>query len=106
MMFLQLLHKLNQSGREIGFIFLIINPFSRGFNTTVDVKLQQWTEKELPRQCVQIGHLVLLEEFQSLIEREQKSRSYDPITNDLKMHVVQACRTRHQWDAKALDLLV
>ena len=77
-----------------------------GFNTTVDVKLQQWTEKELPRQCVDIGHQVLLDEFQGLIEREQKSRSYDPIANDLKMQVVQACRTRHQWDTKALDSLV
>ncbi|CAF1291467.1 unnamed protein product [Adineta ricciae] len=75
------------------------------FNTTVDVKLQQWAAKELPRQCIQISHLVLLDEFQSLIERDQKSRSYDPITNDLKMHVVQACRSRHQWDAKALDSL-
>jgi optic atrophy protein 1 len=71
----------------------------------VDVKLQQWTEKILPRQCVDIGHRVLLDEFQGLIEREQKSRSYDPITNELKMQVVQACRTRHQWDAKALDSL-
>ncbi|CAF1401347.1 unnamed protein product [Adineta steineri] len=75
------------------------------FNTTVDVKLQQWTEKELPRQCIHIGHLVLLDEFQGLIERDQKSRSYDPITNDLKMQVVQACRSRHVWDAKALDSL-
>lgn len=80
--------------------------FFSGFNTTVDVKLQQWAAKELPRQCIQIGHLVLLDEFQSLIERDQKSRSYDPITNDLKMQVVQACRSRHQWDAKALDSLV
>jgi optic atrophy protein 1 len=76
-----------------------------GFNTTVDVKLQQWTEKELPRQCVHIGHLVLLDEFQGLVERDQKSRSYDPIANDLKMQVVQACRSRHQWDTKALDSL-
>ncbi|CAF4874438.1 unnamed protein product, partial [Rotaria sp. Silwood1] len=75
------------------------------FNTTVDVKLQQWTEKVLPRQCIDIGHLVLLDEFQNLIEREQKSRSYDPITHDLKMQVVQECRTRHQWDVKALDSL-
>jgi hypothetical protein len=82
------------------------NFFFSGFNTTVDVKLQQWAEKELPRQCVEIGHQVLLNEFESLIEREQKSRSNDPITNDLKMQVVQACRTRHQWDAKALDSLV
>ncbi|CAF1170069.1 unnamed protein product [Rotaria sordida] len=75
------------------------------FNTTVDVKLQQWTEKVLPRQCIDIGHHALLDEFQNLIEREQKSRSYDPITNGLKMHVVQECRTRHQWDVKALDSL-
>jgi hypothetical protein len=47
-----------------------------------------------------------LDEFQALIEREQKNRSHDPIADDLKMQVVQACRSRHQWDAKALDLLV
>ncbi|CAF1579558.1 unnamed protein product [Rotaria magnacalcarata] len=75
------------------------------FNTTVDVKLQQWAEKELPRQCIDIGQFVLLDEFQNLIEREQKSRSNDPITNDIKLQVVQECRTRHQWDAKALDSL-
>ncbi|CAM4775508.1 unnamed protein product [Rotaria magnacalcarata] len=75
------------------------------FNTTVDVKLQQWAEKELPRQCIDIGQFVLLDEFQNLIEREQKSRSNDPITSDIKLQVVQECRTRHQWDAKALDSL-
>lgn len=76
------------------------------FNTIVDVKLQQWAEKILPRQCVDIGQSVLLDEFETLIEREQKSQSYDPITNDLKTQVVQECRTRHQWDSKALDSLV
>lgn len=60
----------------------------------------------MPRQCVRIGHLVLLDEFQALIEREQKSRSYDPIADDLKLQIVQECRSRHQWDAKAVDLLV
>ena len=70
------------------------------------MKLQQWAEKELPRQCVNIAHQVLLDEFQTLIEREQKSRSHDPITDDLKLQVLHACRTRHQWDAKALDSLV
>jgi hypothetical protein len=80
--------------------------FYSDFNTIVDVKLQQWTDKELPRQCVTIGHRVLLDEFQSLIDREQKSRTYDSIADEMKMHVVQACRTRHQWDTKALDSLV
>lgn len=72
----------------------------------MDVKLQQWADKELPRQCIDIGHGVLLDEFRSLIEREQKNRSHDPIANDLKMQVVQACRSRHLWDTKALDSLV
>lgn len=80
--------------------------FRSAFNTTVDVKLQQWAEKELPRLCVAIGQRVLLDEFQNLIAREQQSRSYDPITNELKREVVEACRTRHQWDSKALDSLV
>lgn len=70
------------------------------------MKLQQWAEKELPRRCVAIGHRVLLEEFQNLIDRELKKASHDPIADDLKTHVVDACRTRHQWDAKALDSLV
>ena len=77
-----------------------------GFNTTVDVKLQQWAEKELPRRCVAIGQRVLLDEFQSLIDRELKKAPHDPIADDLKTQVVQACRTRHQWDTKALDSLV
>lgn len=100
-------HKRNPSGRITeSESFLQSFCFSSTFNTTVDVKLQQWAEKELPRQCVEIGHHVLLDEFQSLIEREQKTRSHDPITDDLKMQVLHACRTRHQWDAKALDSLV
>lgn len=60
----------------------------------------------MPRECIDIGHNVLLDEFQNLIEREQKTRSYDPITNDLKVQIVEECRRRHQWDAKALDSLV
>lgn len=93
-------------------VTLVIEPlydlyrFSRGFNTIVDVKLRHWAEKELPRMCIDIGHRVLLDEFQNLVEREQKSPSHDPIANDLKLHVVQASRSRHQWDSKALDSLV
>ncbi|CAF1258064.1 unnamed protein product, partial [Didymodactylos carnosus] len=75
------------------------------FNTIVDVKLQQWAEKELPKQCVEIGQLVLLDEFRKLIDREQKSRQYDPIGDELKLSVVHSSRTRHQWDSKALDSL-
>jgi hypothetical protein len=107
MMFLPPLLKLSHSGKTLvpPSFFTLISFFS-GFNTTVDVKLQQWAAKELPRQCVHIGHLALLDEFQALLEREQKSRSHDPIAYDLKMQVVQVCRSRHQWDTKALDLLV
>lgn len=72
----------------------------------VDVKLQKWAEKELPKLCVEVGQKVLLEEFKNLIEREHRSRSYDPIASDLKFEVVQAAQSRHQWDTKALESLV
>jgi hypothetical protein len=88
------------------FVYARCSSLSSGFNTIVDVKLQQWAEKELPKQCIDIGHRVLLDEFQCLIEREQKSRAHDPIADDLKLHIVQACRSRHQWDSKASDSLV
>ena len=72
----------------------------------VDVKLQQWMEKELPKQSVALGHRLLIDEFENLIERKRKSSNHDPITSDLKVKVVNACQARHQWDHKALDSLV
>lgn len=91
---------------SFSFVCSTFRSFFRIFNTTVDVKLQQWAEKELPKQCVAIGQRVLLDEFQNLIAREQQSRTYDPISNELKKEVVEACRSRHKWDNKALDSLV
>lgn len=76
------------------------------FNTMIDVKLQEWTDRELPSQCVTLGHRVLLDEFQNLIEQEQNKSSNDPIANNLKNHLVQTCRSQHRWDSKALDSLV
>ncbi|BFZ23760.1 hypothetical protein BsWGS_26797 [Bradybaena similaris] len=75
------------------------------FNTTVDIKLRQWADVQLPKKCVEIGWDTLHEEFTQLLEQSKKSKDYDEVFDSLKAAVVQMSKLKHHWESKAEDSL-
>ncbi|XP_070183367.1 dynamin-like GTPase OPA1, mitochondrial isoform X3 [Littorina saxatilis] len=76
------------------------------FNTTVDIKLKQWADVQLPKKCVEVGWDTLHEEFTKLLLKNKKQKSEeDAIFDKLKMSVIETCKTKHQWESKAEDSL-
>uniref|UniRef100_A0A0B7AE93 Dynamin-like GTPase OPA1, mitochondrial n=1 Tax=Arion vulgaris TaxID=1028688 RepID=A0A0B7AE93_9EUPU len=75
------------------------------FNTTVDIKLRQWADVQLPKKCVEIGWDTLHEEFTQLLEQSKKSKDYDEVFDNLKAAVVQMSKLKHNWESKAEDSL-
>ncbi|GFO13772.1 dynamin-like 120 kda protein, mitochondrial, partial [Plakobranchus ocellatus] len=75
------------------------------FNTTVDIKLRQWADIQLPKKCVEIGWDTLHEQFGVLLEQSKKHKDYDELFDPLKAAVVQMTRNKHQWEGKAEDSL-
>ncbi|KAL8571100.1 hypothetical protein ACOMHN_010561 [Nucella lapillus] len=83
------------------------------FNTTVDIRLKQWADVQLPKRCVEVGWDTLHEEFSRLLMRSGSSSSGnkrgkgtdDNIFNQLKISVIETCKTKHQWESKAEDSL-
>ncbi|GFO30737.1 dynamin-like 120 kda protein, mitochondrial [Plakobranchus ocellatus] len=75
------------------------------FNTTVDIKLRQWADIQLPKKCVEIGWDTLHEQFGVLLEQSKKHEDYDELFDPLKAAVVQMTRNKHQWEGKAEDSL-
>jgi optic atrophy protein 1 len=69
------------------------------FNTTVDIRLKQWAEDQLPAKSVQIGWQVLKEKFESFLEKAKASKNHDSIFDHLKENVVEEAVRRHQWEA-------
>ena len=57
---------------------------------------------------VQVGWDTLHEEFAQLLLRPNKKQKgeEDDIFDQLKMGVIEMCKTRHQWESKAEDSLV
>lgn len=57
---------------------------------------------------VQVGWDTLHEEFARLLLRPNKKQKgeEDDIFDQLKMGVIEMCKTRHQWESKAEDSLV
>lgn len=72
----------------------------RVFNTLVDINLKKWTEKTLPKICVEVGKETIQSEFQKLLLSEKVG--HDPIYDDLYNEVSQH---QHNWDKKAEDSL-
>lgn len=72
------------------------------FNTAVDIKLRQWADQVLPRQCVEIGMETLKEKFIQLLKHKKDG---DEIFENLKTVVVTDIFRQHQWDSKAEDSL-
>ncbi|XP_069068842.1 dynamin-like GTPase OPA1, mitochondrial isoform X2 [Pleurodeles waltl] len=74
------------------------------FNTTVDIKLKQWTDKQLPHKAVEVAWDTLQEEF-SRFMTEQKGKEHDDIFDKLKEAVKEESIKRHKWNEQAEDSL-
>ncbi|XP_066457955.1 dynamin-like GTPase OPA1, mitochondrial isoform X7 [Eleutherodactylus coqui] len=73
------------------------------FNTTVDIKLKQWTDKQLPNKAVEVAWETLQKEF-SRFMTEQKGK-HDDIFDKLKEAVKEESIKRHKWNEQAEDSL-
>ncbi|XP_063298840.1 dynamin-like 120 kDa protein, mitochondrial isoform X2 [Pelobates fuscus] len=74
------------------------------FNTTVDIKLKQWTDKQLPHKAVEVAWDTLQEEF-SRFMTEEKGKAHDDIFDKLKEAVKDEGIKRHKWNEQAEDSL-
>jgi optic atrophy protein 1 len=70
------------------------------FNTTVDIKLKQWAEQQLPQKSVESGWEGLQAEFQHFMERAKNRPDHDDIFDSLKAAVVDEAMRRHSWEDK------
>ncbi|XP_078246408.1 dynamin-like GTPase OPA1, mitochondrial isoform X2 [Pogona vitticeps] len=74
------------------------------FNTTVDIKLKQWTDKQLPNKAVEVAWETLQEEFARFMT-EEKGKEHDDIFDKLKQAVKEESIKRHKWNERAEDSL-
>ncbi|XP_075412335.1 dynamin-like GTPase OPA1, mitochondrial isoform X4 [Tenrec ecaudatus] len=74
------------------------------FNTTVDIKLKQWTDKQLPNKAVEVAWETLQDEF-SRFMTEPKGKEHDDIFDKLKEAVREESIKRHKWNDFAEDSL-
>jgi hypothetical protein len=77
-----------------------MNPADK-FNTSVDIKLREWAESELPAQSIRAGREALKAEFTELMARAADS---DVIYDPLKRDAVDEALGRHQWEDRAQDV--
>jgi len=84
-----------------------ISPHNRSgtFNTTIDIKLKQWAENQLPIKSVEIGWETLQEEFGKLMDKSKKAREHDDIFDQLKAAVIETAMEKHMWEDKASEML-
>ncbi|XP_015792398.1 dynamin-like 120 kDa protein, mitochondrial isoform X2 [Tetranychus urticae] len=75
------------------------------FKTKVDIKLKDWVENILPVKSVEVGKAALVQEFNKLIEKSKSDPNHDDVLDDLKAAVVEESWKRHQWEAKASEVL-
>ncbi|XP_046905906.1 dynamin-like 120 kDa protein, mitochondrial isoform X5 [Hypomesus transpacificus] len=74
------------------------------FNTTVDIKLKQWTDKQLPHKALEVAWETLQEEFARFMS-EYKGKDQDDIFDKLKEAVKDESIKRHKWNERAMDSL-
>lgn len=74
------------------------------FNTTVDIKLKQWTDKQLPHKALEVAWETLQEEFARFMA-EYKGKDQDDIFDKLKEAVKDESIKRHKWNDRAKDSL-
>lgn len=75
------------------------------FNTTVDIRLKQWADQQLPRKSVECAWETLKEEFRRLVDKAKLSKDHDDIFDQLKAAVVDEVMRKHQWEDKAAEVL-
>jgi len=75
------------------------------FNTSVDIKMKQWTESQLPLKSIEVGWETLQEEFNKLMMKAKASKDHDDIFDNLKSAFVEAAMNKHLWEDKAADML-
>lgn len=73
------------------------------FNTTVDIKLKQLADQQLPQRAVETGWEGLREEFQHFMNQAKQSKGHDNIFDNLKEAVVHDAFQRHTWEDKVLN---
>ncbi|XP_074524322.1 dynamin-like GTPase OPA1, mitochondrial isoform X3 [Halichoeres trimaculatus] len=74
------------------------------FNTTVDIKLKQWTDKQLPHKALEVAWETLQEEFARFMA-EYRGKDQDDIFDKLKEAVKDESIKRHKWNERAMDSL-
>lgn len=79
---------------------LFIQNFTGTFNTTVDIKLKNWAEQQLPSKSVEAGWECLQQEFKNFMSQARKSPDHDMLFDNLKNSVVEEAITRHTWEDK------
>ncbi|XP_035722763.1 dynamin-like 120 kDa protein, mitochondrial isoform X2 [Vespa mandarinia] len=75
------------------------------FNTTVDIKLKQWADQQLPARSVESGWECLEQEFQRFMAQARLNPDHDNIFDNLKNAVVSEAMRRHSWEEKASEML-
>ena len=75
------------------------------FNTTVDIRLKQWADQQLPRRSVEVAWDTLKEEFKRLVDKAKLSKDHDDIFDNLKASVIDEALRKHQWEDKAAEVL-
>nr|XP_023653971.1 dynamin-like 120 kDa protein, mitochondrial [Paramormyrops kingsleyae] len=74
------------------------------FNTTVDIKLKQWADKQLPHKTLEVAWETLQGEFGRFMSHRQ-GRDQDDIFDRLKEAVRDESIQRHRWSESAEDSL-
>ncbi|XP_078697199.1 dynamin-like GTPase OPA1, mitochondrial isoform X2 [Branchiostoma floridae x Branchiostoma belcheri] len=75
------------------------------FNTTVDIKLKQWADQQLPKKSVQVGWETLQEELKCLMDRGRDAQNHDDIFDHLKEAVIKEATRKHRWQGEAANSL-
>lgn len=78
---------------------------TESFNTSVDIKLRQWTEQTLPAQSVEAGWEALQAEFRKFMTKSYQAPAHDDVFDSLKSAVVNEAMQRHSWEDKASEML-
>ncbi|MFT7818844.1 dynamin-like 120 kDa protein, mitochondrial isoform X2 [Arapaima gigas] len=70
------------------------------FNTTVDIKLKHWTDKQLPHKSLEVAWESLQEEFARFMS-EHRDKDHDAVFDKLKEAVREESIKRHHWNEQA-----